>query len=537
MKKRWLASYPPGMPERIATPRHHSLGELIEESCRTHADRIALVGGEHTLSYAQLDRLSERLAAFLAVDLSLAAGERVALMMPNLLAYPIGIGGVLRAGCVIVNVNPMYTPRELKHQLRDSGARAIIVAEPFLATVNAVLADTSVDTVITVPMEGLPQIGRSGYDHGGTTTLNTALSTQSLLPARMQRHSDTAILQYTGGTTGPSKGAELTHGNMLSNIEQFGTWLGSAAQPGREVVITALPIYHIFALMVNLLSFIRLGGRNVLIANPRDLPAMVQTLRQEGFSMITGVNTLFNGLLSTPGFADLDFSQLRLAMGGGAAVQPAVARRWAEATGKKLVEGYGLSETSPVLTVNRIDVDEFRPGIGLPLPSTEISIRDDNGREVAAGEAGELCARGPQVMRGYWNKPEENLQAFTPDGYFRTGDMAMQDGEGYFQIVDRKKDMVLVSGFNVYPNEIEAVCAEHPDVLESACIGIPDEKCGEAVKVFVVKRNAALTEQVLMEHCRQNLTAYKVPRHIEFLPELPKSPVGKILRRELRSQP
>jgi len=535
LKRNWLASYPPGMPENIGTPRLHSLGDLIAEACATHANRPALVAGEHRLGYAQLDQLSERLAAFLATDLSLAAGERVALMMPNLLAYPIAIGGVLRAGGVIVNVNPMYTPRELKHQLRDSGARAIIVAEPFLATVNAVLAETSVDTVITVPMEGVPSAGKAAYDHSGIATLNTALSTPSALPSRMQRHTDTAILQYTGGTTGPSKGAELTHGNMLSNIEQFGTWLGDAVQPGREIVITALPIYHIFALMVNLLSFIRLGGKNVLISNPRDLPGMVQVMQKEGFSIITGVNTLYNGLLNTPGFGELDFSAVRLAMGGGAAVQPAVARRWTEVTGKQLVEGYGLSETSPVLTANRLDTEEFRPGIGLPLPSTEISIRDDAGREVAVGEAGELCARGPQVMRGYWNKPEENLQAFTPDGYFRTGDMAMQDSEGYFHIVDRKKDMVLVSGFNVYPNEIEAVCAEHPGVLESACIGVPDGKSGEAVKVFVVKRDAALTEQVLMEHCRQNLTAYKVPRHIEFLKELPKSPVGKILRRELRS--
>lgn len=534
MKKSWLASYPAGMPAEIAPLRNDSLSDLIQGACRVFSDHTAFVQDSSALSYAQLDALSDRLAAFLSVDLSLALGERVALMMPNVLAYPLSVCGVLRAGCVVVNVNPMYTPRELKHQLRDSGARAIVVAEPFLSTVNTVLAETSVDTVIVVPMSGVPKPAATRYDHSGTATLDTALSTLSVMTPRILRHSDTALLQYTGGTTGPSKGAELTHGNLLSNIEQFSTWLGAMLKPGREVVITALPIYHIFALMVNTLSFLRIGGKNVLISNPRDIAGLVSTIKLEGCTAITGVNTLFNGLLNTPGFAALDFSGLNLSMGGGSAIQPAVARRWQEVTGKLLVEGYGLSETSPVLTVNRVDTGVFRSGIGLPLPSTEISIRDDEGREVAAGEAGELCARGPQVMRGYWNKPEENAKAFTQDGFFRTGDMAVQDAEGYFQIVDRKKDMVLVSGFNVYPNEIEAVCAEHPGVLESACIGVPDEKTGEAVKVFVVKRDLELTEQHLIEHCRKNLTAYKVPRHIQFMSELPKSPVGKILRRELR---
>jgi len=533
MKKSWLASYPSGVPETIAALRHNSLSELIQDACHTFPERTAFVQDGSALTYAQLDVLSERLAAFISVDLSLGVGERVALMMPNLLAYPLSVCGVLRAGCVVVNVNPMYTPRELKHQLRDSGVRAIIVAEPFVGTVNEVLAETSVDTVIIVPMTGMPQSGTTAYDHSGSATLNIALSSHSVMTAREVRHSDTALLQYTGGTTGPSKGAELTHGNMLSNIEQFATWMGNSLQPGREVIITALPIYHIFALMVNTLSFLRIGGKNVLISNPRDMPGLVATMQREGATAITGVNTLFNGLLNTPGFESVNFEALNLSMGGGSAVQPAVARRWAEVTGKKLAEGYGLSETSPVLTVNRLDTP-FHAGIGLPLPSTEISLRDDDGNEVKQGEAGELCARGPQVMRGYWNKPEENAKAFTQDGFFRTGDMAMQDEEGYFHIVDRKKDMVLVSGFNVYPNEIEAVCAEHPGVLESACIGVPDEKTGEAVKVFVVKRDAALTEQGLIDHCRKNLTAYKVPRQVQFMTELPKSPVGKILRRELR---
>ncbi|NGY03812.1 AMP-binding protein [Solimonas terrae] len=519
----------------IDAPRHASLDELLVEACREHAGNVALTQGDAQLRYAQLDTLSERLAAFLAGDLSLAQGERVALMMPNVLAYPLAICGVLRAGCVIVNVNPLYTARELRHQLCDSGARAIIVAEPFVPTVRSVLDDTSVDTVIVVPVARVPAAGHDQYDHSGTATLDTALASRSELPPRTQRHGDTAILQYTGGTTGPSKGAELTHGNLLANLDQLGAWFGDAMRPGREVVITALPLYHIFALTVNLLSFLRLGGRNVLIGNPRDLPALVQTMRREGFSVITGVNTLYNGLLNTPTFASLDFSGLKLSMGGGSAVQPAVARQWQSVTGKVLLEGYGLSETSPVLTVNRIDSVAFRAGIGLPLPGTEISIRDDDGREVAPGESGELCARGPQVMRGYWDKPDENAAAFTEDGFFRTGDMARRDEDGHYHIVDRKKDMVLVSGFNVYPNEIEAVCAEHAGVLESACIGVPDARTGEALKLFVVRRDPALSEDVLIEHCRRNLTAYKVPRQVQFLSELPKSPVGKILRRELRA--
>ncbi|MGH8504506.1 MAG: AMP-binding protein [Stenotrophobium sp.] len=535
MKATPIVSYLPGIPQTIPPPRHRSLAEMIARSCREYSQSTALVQDQDSLSYARLDALSERLAAFLAVDLSLAPGERVALMMPNALAYPVAVCGVLRAGCVIVNVNPMYTPRELRHQLRDSGARAIVVAAPFIGTVKEVLADTSVDTVIVVPVTGLPAPGLEQYDHSGIADLTTALATHSESPHIEQRHTDTALLQYTGGTTGPSKGAELTHGNLLSNLDQFGAWLHGTATPGREVVITALPLYHIFAMMVNLLGFLKLGARNVLIANPRDLAALAATMQREGCTVITGVNTLFNGLLNTPGFDTQDFSNLRLAMGGGSAVQAAVARRWQAVTGKVLIEGYGLSETSPVLTVNRLDTNEFRSGIGLPLPSTEISIRDEDGNVVAPGEPGELCARGPQVMRGYWNKPEENARAFTADGYFRTGDMARQDAEGHFHIVDRKKDRVLVSGFNVYPNEIEAVCAEHPGVLESACIGVPDDKTGEAVKLFVVRRDATLTEQTLIEHCRRNLTAYKVPRQVQFLQELPKSPVGKILRRELRA--
>lgn len=528
--KDWQKSYPPGMPYTIAQLRFRSLGEMIEECCLLHAENIALVEGGDSLSYRQLAEMSDGLVAYLVSNLGLNVGDRVALMMPNVLAYPIGICGVLRAGCVVVNVNPMYTPRELRHQLQDSGARVIIVAEPYLDTVKAVVHETSVKTIIVAPCPGKA----SNCDRSETVPLATVLATEYKPTPRHQRYADVAVIQYTGGTTGPSKGAELTQGNILSNLEQFWTWTSASNAPPDNLIVTALPLYHIFAFTVNFLSFLGLGATNVLIPNPRDLPGLVATMRRERVTAITGVNTLFNGLLNTPGFDELDFSDLRLTMGGGAAVQPAVARRWQEVTGKPIVEGYGLSETSPVLTVNRLDQREFRSGIGLPLPSTDIAIRNDDGEPVAQGEAGELCARGPQIMRGYWNRPDETAKAFTDDGYFRTGDVAMQDEQGYFHIVDRKKDMVLVSGFNVYPNEVEAVCAEHPGVLESACIGIPDEKTGEAVKVFVVKRDPGLTEDALIEHCRQNLTAYKVPRHVQFLVELPKSPVGKILRRELR---
>jgi len=534
-RQRWLAQYPAGIAPAIETPAHSSVAALLAESCQRHADRTAVVCGEETLSYAQLAQHAERLGAFLATDLGLQRGDRVAVMMPNLSAYPVVMFGILAAGCAVVNVNPMYTPRELRHQLRDSGARAILIAEPFLATLDAILADIPLQCVITVPTGPLPAPG-GDYANELRVPLATALATTRSLPRLALNHGDTAFLQYTGGTTGVSKGAELSHGNILSNLAQIDAWLAPLIghRQEQEIAITALPLYHIFALMMNGLNVLRMGGTTVLIPNPRDLAGMVATMARQRFTIFSGVNTLYSGLLNTPGFADLDFSSLRLSMGGGAAVQPAVARRWQEVTGGVLLEGYGLSETSPVLTINRADAKSFRGGIGLPLPSTEISIRDGQGREVAPGESGELCARGPQVMRGYWQRPEDNAKVFTADGYFRTGDIARQDDDGYFHIVDRVKDMVLVSGFNVYPNEIEAVCAEHPGVLESACVGVPDDKTGEAVKVFVVRRDESLSMEALIDHCRRNLTAYKVPRHVEFLPALPKSPVGKILRRELR---
>jgi len=532
-RQAWLAQYPAGIAPEIGKPAAACVTDLLGDACWRHGERIAVVCGDEQLSYAELGRQAERLAAFLAADLGLVRGDRVAVMMPNLAAYPVAMLGILAAGCAVVNVNPLYTPRELRHQLRDSGARAILIAEPFLATLDAVLAETPLQGVITVPAGPLPAPAGE-YAGELRVPLATALATASPLPVIQLGHADTAFLQYTGGTTGVSKGAELTHGNILSNLAQLDAWFSGVFAEGREVAITALPLYHIFALMLNLLNVLRQGGTSVLIANPRDLGGVVATMCKHPFSLFTGVNTLYNGLLNTPGFADLDFSSLRLSMGGGAAVQPAVARRWQATTGCVLLEGYGLSETSPVLTVNRPDAPGFRGGIGLPLPSTDISVRDSEGREVAPGQVGEICARGPQVMRGYWQRPEETAKVMTADGYFRTGDMGRQDEEGYFHIVDRVKDMVLVSGFNVYPNEIEAVCAEHPAVLESACIGVPDDKTGEAVKVFVVRRDELLTAEALIAHCRSNLTAYKVPRHVEFIPALPKSPVGKILRRELR---
>jgi len=396
------------------------------------------------------------------------------------------------------------------------------------------LADAKGVFVITAPISGSIAADPAAEMDGFQASLSAALSAKYPFEKRERSLSDTALLQYTGGTTGPSKGAELTHRNILSNVKQLGLWLNTATARSPDVVLTALPIYHIFAFTVNVLSFIQLGAKNVLISNPRNLDNVVETMDREGCTVITGVNTFFSGLMNTPHFSELDFSKLRLCVGGGSAIQPAVARRWQDVTGSVLVEGFGMSETSPVLTINRVDLKEFRSGIGLPLPSTELSIRDEEGKEVPQGEPGELYVRGPQVMRGYWNKPEENAKAFASDGYFRTGDVAYQDADGYFHIVDRKKDMVLVSGFNVYPNEVEAICAECPGVLESACVGVADDKTGEAVKIYVVRQDDSVTRESLTTHFRLNLAAYKVPRHIEFVAQLPKSPVGKILRRELR---
>lgn len=531
-------SYPDWVPDDITFPSEGNIAEVLLQDCRRYADRTAFVCADEELSYAQLDQLSQRLAVYLLSECRLNKGDRVAVMMPNLIAYPISVLGILRAGLVVVNVNPLYTARELKHQLVDSGAKAFIIAKPFVAALDEALPDTVVENVLVAPM-GEPVKPSGVYGGEARIALNDALSVEGELEAPAVGPGDVAFLQYTGGTTGPSKGATLSHGNVMANQEQLLSWIAPcmARLPGTQqhVVITALPLYHIFALTVNALAMMRHGASNVLVPNPRDLPALVETFKRYPVSMFSAVNTLFNGLLHTPGFDQVDFGNLCLAAGGGASVQPAVAQRWQQVTGTTIVEGYGLSETSPLVTLNATDAAEHSGTVGFAMPSTRIRLLDDEGNEVAEGEPGELCVSGPQVMSGYWNRPDANAEVFTDDGYFRTGDIAVRHANGSYQIVDRKKDMILVSGFNVYPAEIEAVCAAHENVIESACVGVPDERTGEAVKVFVVRKSEALDEDQLIAFCRDNLTAYKVPRQVEFIAELPKSPVGKILRRELRS--
>ena len=540
-----------GVPADIDSGAFASLAQVLEASCDKFRELPAYENMGVGLSYDDVDRLSQDFASYLQNVLGLNKGDRVALMMPNLLQYPIAVFGVLRAGMVVVNVNPLYTPRELEHQLKDSAARAIVIIENVCATLQEVIDKVPLEAVITTQVGDLFAFPKSlitnfavkrikkmvpAWNIPGTVPFRTALARGKAQPYHRVTltHEDVAFLQYTGGTTGLSKGATLTHGNMVANLIQMHAWIGPKLSEGKDIVVTALPLYHIFALTVNCLLFMRVGGKNVLITNPRDMPGFVKELAASKLTAFTGVNTLFNGLLNTPGFAEVDFKALKFTVGGGAAVQQAVAEKWQKVTGVALTEGYGLSETSPGVCFSPLDKPEWNGSIGIPLPSTYVSLRDDDDKVVEIGKPGELCVKGPQVMRGYWNKPEENAKCFTPDGYLRTGDVAVMDDRGYFKIVDRKKDMILVSGFNVYPNEIENVVALHPGVLEVACIGVPDDKSGEAVKVFVVKKDAALTVEALREHCKQNLTGYKVPKLIEFRDSLPKSPVGKILRRELR---
>jgi long-chain acyl-CoA synthetase len=540
-----------GVPSDIDSSVYASLAQLLETSCDQFRDLPAYENMGVVLSYDDVDRLSQDFASYLQNVLGLNKGDRVALMMPNLLQYPIAVFGVLRAGMVVVNVNPLYTPRELEHQLKDSAARAIVIIENVCNTLQEVIDKVPLEAVITTQVGDLFAFPKSlitnfavkrvkklvpAWNIPGTVPFRTALARGKAQPYHRVTltHEDVAFLQYTGGTTGLSKGATLTHGNMVSNLVQMHAWIGPKLTEGKDIVVTALPLYHIFALTVNCLLFLRVGAKNILIANPRDMAGFVKELASSKFTAFTGVNTLFNGLLNTPAFAEVDFKALKFTVGGGAAVQQAVAEKWQKVTGVALTEGYGLSETSPGVCFSPLDKPEWNGTIGIPLPSTYVSLRDDDDKVVEIGKPGELCVKGPQVMRGYWNKPEENAKAFTPDGYLRTGDVAVMDGKGYFKIVDRKKDMILVSGFNVYPNEIENVVALHPGVLETACIGVPDDKSGEAVKVFVVKKDPGLTVEALREHCKQNLTGYKVPKLIEFRESLPKSPVGKILRRELR---
>ena len=551
MEKIWLTSYPPDVPASVDFSTYRSIGHLFEESASKFASKPAFVNMGRSISYAELDALSRNFAAYLQSELKLAKGARVALMMPNCLQYPIALFGALRAGYTIVNCNPLYTSRELEHQLTDSGTDAIVIVENFASTLAQIRNKIPLKHVITTQlgdMLGFPKgpIVNFVVKHvkkmvpewsiPDAVSLKAALKKGAQLPFAPVEVTpdDLAFLQYTGGTTGVPKGAMLTHANMLANLEQARIWLQNVLTEGEETVITALPLYHIFALTANCLVFLRMGGQNVLITNPRDIPAFIKELKAYPFTTITGVNTLYNALLNHPDFASVDFSHLRIALAGGMALHEPVAKRWQEVTGRTLIEAYGLTETSPAVTINPFDLPAFNGSIGLPLPSTEISIRDDQGQELTNGSAGELCIRGPQVMAGYWHLPDETENVMLPDGFIRTGDIAQIDEKGFVHIVDRKKDMILVSGFNVYPNEIEEVVQSHPDVLEAGVVGVPDPKSGEAVKLVVVKKDPDLTSEDLIAFCRQNLTRYKVPHHVEFRDMLPKTNVGKILRRELR---
>jgi long-chain acyl-CoA synthetase len=550
VEKHWLKSYPPGVRHEINANEYPSLKEMIERGLAVHSVRDAYVNMGKALTFGELDILSARFGAFLQTICGLKKGDRVAIMMPNCLQYPIAVHGALRAGMTVVNTNPLYTARELEHQLADSGATTIVILENFAHVLQEVLAHTPIKHIIVTSvgeMLGFPKgaivdfVVRhkrkqvKPYSLPGAKSFRQALKEGS--GVRMQSvkltHDDIAFLQYTGGTTGVAKGAMLTHGNMVANVLQAMEWISPAFPRDPQTLITALPLYHIFALTANCLLFVVLGWRNVLITNPRDFPSFVKELKKYQFTFISGVNTLFNALLHTPGFDKVDFSSLRCTLGGGMAVQEAVAKRWKEVTGKVLTQAWGLTETSPAACINLVDED-FNGSIGLPIPSTEISIRDDDGNELGINAVGEICVRGPQVMAGYWNRPDETAKVMIGKDLLRTGDIGRIDERGLVFIEDRKKDMILVSGFNVYPNEVEAIAVTHPGVLEAAAIAQPDEKSGEVVALFVVKKDPNLTEHEMIEHCRKSLTGYKVPKHVYFKKDLPKTNVGKILRRALR---
>ncbi len=551
MERIWLKSYPPGMSAEISYSEYKSVGDLFEKCVKQFADRPAFHNMGKTITFGELDRLSRDFGAWLQSK-GLAKGTRVALMMPNVLQYPVALYGTLRAGYTVVNVNPLYTARELEHQLKDSGAEVIVILENFARTLEEVRAKTPVKHVVVAALGDM--LGVKGlivnfvvrnvkkmvpaFELPGAQRWNGVLAEgagKDLKPFETG-HEDIAFLQYTGGTTGVSKGAMLLHRNILANIAQASANLELALRGETPVIITALPLYHIFSLTVNCLLMMKMGGLNVLITNPRDIPAFVKELAKHRYNMITGVNTLFNAFLHNPEFLKLDFSHVKLCVGGGMAVQKAVADKWKQVTGKTLLEGYGLTETSPCATMNPHDLKEFSGSIGFPLPSTDIVIRDDNDQDVALGQPGEICIKGPQVMPGYWQRPDETAKVFGKDGFFHSGDVGVMDDKGYIRIVDRKKDMILVSGFNVYPNEVEQVVAMHPGVLEVAAIGVPDEHSGEVVKLFVVKKDPSLSEQAILDHCKEQLTGYKRPKYVEFRAELPKTNVGKILRRALRDE-
>lgn len=552
MEKIWLKSYPAGVPAEIDPSAYSSLNEMVAESFAKYADRVAFVQMGRELTYRQLDALTRDFAAWLQNEAGLQKGDRIALMMPNILQYPIAIFGALRAGMVVVNTNPLYTTRELEHQLRDSGAKAIVVLENFAHVLQEVLAHTAVKKVLVTAvgdMLGAPKSWIVNYvvrhkrkqvkpwHIPGAIDFRDALAVgkRHALGAISLKPEDLAFLQYTGGTTGVSKGAMLTHRNIIANVLQAQAWIAPTFPKEGRTLISPLPLYHIFGLTANCLLFMLLGWRNVLITNPRDFPAFVKELKKNPFTFITGVNTLFNALLHTPGFDTVDFKELLVALGGGMAVQQSVAEHWKRVTGRPLTQAWGLTETSPAACINPCLAD-YNGSIGLPIPSTDLSIRDDEGKELAQGEVGEICVHGPQVMAGYWQQKEETEKVMLPGGWLRTGDIGHVDAQGYVFIEDRKKDMILVSGFNVYPNEVESVIATHPNVLEAAAVAQADEHSGEVVAVFVVPKGSGLTEESVIAHAKQSLTGYKVPRHVYIRKELPKTNVGKILRRALKDE-
>ena len=553
MEKLWLNSYEQGVNAEIDITQYSSISDVFRQSVEKFAHQPAFQNMGKTLTYAEVGKLAENFASYLQNVLKLPRGERVAIMLPNLLQYPIALFGILQAGLVAVNTNPLYTPRELEHQLKDSGATTIIVLENFANTLELVLPRTQIKHVIVASVgemfgffkgtlmnfvlrkikKMVPEYRISGAIPFQTTLKEGAAHT--FRPVTLTRE-DTALLQYTGGTTGVAKGAVLSHGNICANMLQAKEWIKNQLREGKETVIAALPLYHIFALTVNLMIFTNAGSKIILITNPRDMKGFIGELKKERISVFIGVNTLFNGMVNQPDFAAVDFSNLRLTLGGGMATQKAVAEKWKKITGTPIVEAYGLTEASPGVCCNPLNIEAYSGGIGLPVPSTEVELRDADGKEVPVGQPGELWVRGPQVMKGYWNRPEETAKTIDARGFLETGDIAVMDEKGWLKLVDRKKDLIVVSGFNVYPNEIEEVVSHNDKVMEVACIGVPNEKTGEALKVFVVKKDPSLTKEELIEFCRTELTAYKLPKDIEFRDELPKSNVGKILRRELREQ-
>ncbi len=551
MEKAWLKSYPEGVPADVPEPPFRSVRELFEHSFTEYPDNAAYTNMGRTLSYADLDRLSMQFACYLQQELGLMRGERVAIMLPNILQYPVAMCGIFRAGLVVVNVNPLYTARELQHQLQDSGARCVVILENFAHILEEVIAETDVDHVVTTGVGDLLKFPKGlvanfvlrhvrkavpAFKLANSVTFNKALkagASKTLTPVDIG-FADIAYLQYTGGTTGVSKGAMLSHRNMVYNVQQTTIWQNNAYEGAQPIIaITALPLYHIFSLQGNCLTVMAQGGLNVLITNPRDFEGFAKEIAKYEFNLFTGVNTMFASLMNTPSFAEVDFSHLRVCIGGGMAVQPAVAKDWKKATGNTILQGYGLTETSPAAIVCRLD-EEFTGTIGLPIPSTDVMITGDDGNPLPIGEIGEICIKGPQVMEGYWQRPAETAEVMLPGGWLRTGDVGRMDDDGYIFIEDRKKDMILVSGFNVYPNEIENVVVEMEGILEAAAIGVPDERSGEAVKVFAVRTDESVTEQHVIDYCRKNLTGYKRPRIVEFRDDLPKTNVGKILRRALR---